>query len=54
MWLIWRERNEVVHNGYSSSVDEGVVEAMGIVRCMVRAKKFIGGHGSVLMNGRLN
>ena len=27
---------------------------MGIVRCMVKAEKFIGGHGSFLMNGRLS
>ena len=53
-WLIWRQRNEVVHHDSCSSVDEGVAEAMGIVRCMVRAKKFIGGYGSFLRNGRLS
>ena len=51
-WLIWKRMNEVVHHGSCSSVDEGVEEAMGIVRCMVRAKKFIGGHGSFLKHGR--
>ena len=35
-------------------VDEGVEEAMSIVRCMVRAKKFRGGHGSFLGNGQLS
>ena len=44
---------QVVHGSYSS-VDEGVAEAMGVVRCMVQAKKFIGGHGSFLMHGRLS
>ena len=52
--MIWRRRNEVVHHGSCSSVDEGVTEAMSIVRCMVRAKKFIDGHESFLMNGRLS
>ena len=52
--MIWKRRNEVVHHGSCSSVDEGVAEAMGTVRCMVRAKKFICGHGSFLMNGRLS
>ena len=27
---------------------------LNIVRCMVRAKKFIGGHGSFLRNGQLS
>ena len=53
-WLIWRRRNEIVHHGSCCSVDEGVAEAMGIISCMVRAKKFIGGHGSFLKNGRLS
>ena len=53
-WLIWRRINEVVHHGSCSSVDEGMAEAMCIVRCMVRAKKFIDGHESFLMNGRLS
>ena len=53
-WLIWRRRNKIVHHGSCSSVDEGVAEAMGIMRCMVRAKKFIGGHGSFLRNGQLS
>ena len=27
---------------------------MSIIRCMVRTKKFIGGHGSFLRSGRLS
>ena len=42
-WLIWRRRNEVVHHGSCSSVDDGVAEAISIVRCMARAKKVLGG-----------
>ena len=49
--LIWRWRNGVVHHGSCSSVDYGMVEAIGIVRCMVRANKFLGGHGRFLRYG---
>ena len=52
--MIWRRRNEVVHHGSCSSVDEGVAEAMSIVGCMVQAKKLIGGHGSFLRSGWLS
>ena len=51
-WLIWRRRNEVVQHGSCSSVDDGVAEAIGIVRCMARAKKFLGGYGSFVRHGR--
>ena len=53
-WLIWRWRNEVVHHGSCSSVDDGVAEAMGIVRCMVLAKKFLGDLGSFPRHCQLN
>ena len=53
-WFIWRWRKKIVHYGSCSSVYEGVTWAMSIVRCMMRAKKFLGGHGSFLRNGQLS
>ena len=53
-WLIWRRRNGVVHHESCSSVDDGVTEATGIVRCMLREKKFLGDHGSFLRHGQLS
>ena len=50
-WIIWR-RNEIVHHVSCSSVDDGVAEAIGIVRCIARAKKFMGSYGSFVRHGQ--
>ena len=37
-WILWRRRNEVVHQNVSSSVHEALAEIKGIVHCMSFSK----------------
>lgn len=41
-WLIWRRRNEFVHQDVSPSIWEGIAEIKGIMRCMMRARPVLG------------
>ena len=47
-WLIWRRRNEVIHNNSCPCFDEGVTEIRGIVRCMLRARELLEGSRSCI------
>ena len=51
-WLLWRRRNELVHNNACPSMHEAIAEVKGIMRCMAKAKRVLKNTGGLNSHDR--